>query len=334
MTMMLRLVAFVVAIALLVAAVLTPSDAEAKGTSYLLTGGDLGMSGALLSGFIPDDDGTDWSATVECQNVSPPTTMPSVAYELYLRFGVFAVPSQRVHGPEMRYYPELRLVHHVWSDQWCDPPAPAIAYLDAAIADALAAKARGELDDAFVADLTDRRMHEVHYWLRPYASIGTAETYSPPYLGQCDECTAYVPDSQEFVLRHLVQTMRATPRRFADRPERPAYAIEFEGFFPEGWGIGGLLGLYTPPRDGEPGRFWISGLFDGEKLEYYETTPGFDAAVAQVLSPRPNRERIEPAILDVGRDGGGAPISSVAGAGVALALAALLAVGAVRYRPI
>ena len=256
MTVMLRRVAFVVALALLLAAVLATPEAEAKGTSYLLTGGDLGMSGALLSGFIPDADGTDWSAAVECQNVSPPTTMPSLGYELYSRFGVFAVPHQRVHGPEMRYYPELRLVHHVRSDHWCDPPAPAVAYLDAAIADALAAKARGELDDdVFVADLRDRRMHEVRYWLRPSASIGTPETYSTPYLGRCDECTAYVHDSQEFALRHLVQTMRATPRRGADWP---AYAIEFEGFFAGGSGVGGLLGLYTPPSDGEPGRFWIS----------------------------------------------------------------------------
>ena len=157
--------------ALLLVLFLGIDTAVAKGSAYLLTGGKLGSHAYLLESFIPDADGTDWVASVEGVQVDPPLNVPSLAYDIYSRFGVFAVPFQvNVRGPVMRYYPGLGLVQDVWRQQWYKPPVEAISYFDSAIQDALALLARGELDDdPFAADLRDRRMHEVSYSLLPYS---------------------------------------------------------------------------------------------------------------------------------------------------------------------
>lgn len=88
-----RLLVLAACVALSVA-LLGPSGAEAKGTSYLLSGGALGTSAALLPGFIPDRDGTEWAPNVEGTAVAAPHELPSLSYDLYLRYGVMAVPHQ------------------------------------------------------------------------------------------------------------------------------------------------------------------------------------------------------------------------------------------------
>ncbi len=274
-------VAIAFSLALLLAFFLR-DEAEAKGITYLLTGGELAAYAMVLPGFIPDDDGTEWGVAVEGTLVSAPVHVPSLGYDLYRRYGNFAIPHQMfVTGPELRYYPELRLIHHVWSDSWYDVLLPAGEYLDAQIEDALAKKAGGELeDDAFVADLRARQMHEVSYWLRPYARFN-AESYSTPYMGQCSECTPHLADSHEFVMEHLVLTVSQPPQPAPGRS--PGYVIEYEGWFGSG-GIGGLLGAYSVPKDGEPGLFWPSGY--GPDVSAYQTTPEFDAVIAEALQAK------------------------------------------------
>ncbi len=139
----------------LLVAFLARDEAEAKGTSYLLTGGELGAYAMVLQGFIPGGDATEWDAVLEGTRVSPPGHVPSLGYDLYRRYGTFAVPQQLFGtGPWLRYYPEARLIHHVQADNWNDVPLPGAEYLDAQIEDALAKKAGGELeDDAFAVDL-------------------------------------------------------------------------------------------------------------------------------------------------------------------------------------
>ena len=308
--------------ALLVALVTGSGTASAKGSAYLLTGGELGSYAYLLESFIPDADGTDWVASVEGMQVDPPPRPSSLAYDLYRRYGVFAIPS--VLGPEIRYYPSLGLVQNLWSQQWYQPPAEAINYFDSTIQDALALMARGELeDDPFVADLRDRRMHEVNYFVLPY-SLGSVTIRGPDgpgaLRGECDACLGLIPNVEAFVLEHLVETVNHT--RMPDSAMGPAYTIEFHGWF-EGSGIGGFFGFYLPPAHGEAGRFWTSGYVHDEDAPYYETTPGFDAAIEAALAGPYARA---PETSAIGTDDFGFRPTVVG----ATLLAALLGVGVVR----
>ncbi len=310
--------------ALLLALVMGSGTAAAKGSAYLLTGGELGSHAYLLESFIPDADGTDWVASVEGVQVDPPRKVPSLAYDFYSRFGVFAIPFQaNVRGPEMRYYPGLGLVEDPWTQQWYRPPAEAISYFDSTIQDALALMARGELeDDPFVADLRDRRMHEVNYFMLPY-SPGSVTIRGPDgpgaMRGECGGCLGQVPNVEAFVLEHLVETVSHT--RMPDSAMEPAYTIEYHGWF-EGSGIGGFLGFYSPPADGEAGRFWTSSYVHDQDTPYYETTAGFDAAIQAALAGPYARA---PEMSAVGTDDSGFRATA---AGVAL-LAVVLGVGVV-----
>ena len=271
--------------ALLLVLFLGIDTAVAKGSAYLLTGGKLGSHAYLLESFIPDADGTDWVASVEGVQVDPPLNVPSLAYDIYSRFGVFAVPYQvNVRGPVMRYYPGLGLVQDVWRQRWYKPPVEAISYFDSAIQDALALLARGELeDDPFAADLRGRRMHEVSYSLLPY-SPGSVALRGPGGPGakraECDACLGLISNVEAFVLEHLVETV--SRMRTPDSAVEPAYTIEFHGWF-DGGGIDGFLGFYSPPADGRAGRFWTDSAYDQE-TPYYETTAGFDAAIEAALA--------------------------------------------------
>lgn len=272
--------------ALLLVLSLSADTAAAKGPAYLLTGGELGSHAYLLDGFISDVDGTDWAASAGGVRVDPPRTVPSLAYDIYSRYGTFAVPYQsNVIGPEMRYYPGLGLLEKVRAQTWYQPPAEAINYFDTAIQDALALMARGELDnDPFVADLRDRRMHEVNYFLLPYSpdSVSIRAPDGPAALrGECESCLGLIANVDEFVFEHLVDTVSS--RRTPGSAMEPAYTIEYHGWFGSG-GIGGVLGFYAPPTGGHAGRFWTGSNTYDQAAPYYETTAGFDAAIGAALA--------------------------------------------------
>ena len=308
--------------ALLVALVTGSGTASAKGSAYLLTGGELGSYAYLLESFIPDADGTDWVASVEGMQVDPPPRPSSLAYDLYRRYGVFAIPS--VLGPEIRYYPSLGLVQNLWSQQWYQPPAEAINYFDSTIQDALALMARGELeDDPFVADLRDRRMHEVNYFVLPY-SLGSSHHTWARWARRLAGRVRCLPrsDPQRRGIRSRAPRRDGHHTRMPDSAMGPAYTIEFHGWF-EGSGIGGFFGFYLPPAHGEAGRFWTSGYVHDEDAPYYETTPGFDAAIEAALAGPYARA---PETSAIGTDDFGFRPTVVG----ATLLAALLGVGVVR----
>ena len=272
--------------ALLLVLSLGVDTAAAKGPAYLVTGGKLGSHAYLLDGFTSDVDGTDWVANAGRVRVDPPLTVPSLSYDFYSRYGTFAVPYQSNGlGPQIRYYPSLRLVEHVRAQRWYQPPAEAISYLDSTIQDALTLMAQGELEnDPFGADLRGRRMHEVNYFLLPYSPgrVTMRAPYGPSALrGECEACLGLIANVEEFVLKHLVDTVSRL--RSPDSATQPAYTIEYHGWFGSG-GIGGVLGFYSPPADGQAGRFWTGSNAHDQAAPYYETTAGFDAAIEAALA--------------------------------------------------
>ena len=270
----------------LLLALLLRDGAEAKGTTYLLSGGELGEYAMVLPGFIPDEDGTDWDAGAEGVLTPPPGDAPLLGYDLYRRYGNLAVPHQMsVTGPELHYYPELRLVHHVWYGNWYEMPDAAVEYLDAQIDEALAKKSRGQLEASpIAADFRDRSLQAVTYWARPPSSVALGESYaSPMSCDGLDDCAVIASPGGQFIMRHLVETVSGPV--LGPTSDRPAFVIEYYGIIlPPYGGIGGLLGFYDPPSDGHPGRFRYDGYFHDQPSLYHETTPGFDAAIADALA--------------------------------------------------
>lgn len=265
---------------ILVVAFISPNSSSAKGAAFLLTGGQLGSHAYLLTEFIPDAEGQEWIPAASGVKVERPAAIPSLAYGLYRRSGVFAMTARE---PEMRYYPTASLIHELQPDTWYAPPPEAVTFLNRTIDDALAAMERGELDDnALVADLRDRQMDDVQYSLWPFQP-GVGARGSD--IEDCESCLGYVPDAQAFALEDLVETV-SQPSIEGDY-HVPIYTIEYHGWWGQG-GIGGILGYYSPPDDfGLPGRFWTDSYFYDQAAPYYETTPGFDASIEAALSSQP-----------------------------------------------
>jgi len=296
--------------------------ASAKVTTYLLTGGDLGTHAYLLTGFIPDDDGTDWVASVDGVEVEAPDSVPSLAFDLYRRYGTFALIEDE---PELRYYPDIQLMYSVWGDRWYQLPVEAVSYLNAAIDDGLAAMKRGELEEnALVADLRDRGMHEVGYSLLPYVPRGsTAVSDATRALNEeCSPLCGSILDQEAFVLVHLVETI-AQPAALIPGAE-PAYEIIFEGWSGD-TGIGGVLGYYSPPSEGSPGLFWM----EDSESQPYETTDGFDVAIVAALNGANPSDALN--TISNKRDANDGS-TAVAAAALATVLGFGLVVGVVRRR--
>ena len=110
-------------------------------------------------------------------------------------------------------------------------------------------------------------------------------------------------------------------------PRGPAYAIEYFASYGRG-GVGGLVGFYAPPEDGESGRFWPPGYNYDTETPYFEATAGFDAVVASALSgpqPEPQSSELASRVQAAGPDRG-VPRSTMFGAIAAGALAVLVGV--------
>ena len=284
MPMLCRLAAIGAATALVL---VSARGAEAKLPSYVIAGGDLGSYAADFSALalVRDGGSPGWLPGESAQAVEPPKRLPSLAYDLYPSYGNFAVPYQLANGgPELRYYPDLRLLQRraADADAWYALAPEAVAFLDAAIEEALAKKAAGELEEGpIAADFRARHLPDVGYWLVPFSTVATNEGYIAPSLSGCDECTILVGSREEWIMRHLVETVSQPLQGPASA--RPAFAIEYYGIvLPPSGGIGGLLGFYAPPIGDGAGRFWPGGY--STDAPYFETTAGFDAFVAEAAS--------------------------------------------------
>lgn len=267
-----------IAVALLVFG-LSAGGAEAKLPSYVIAGGELGPYAAHFSSLVlvEDDSFPQYLPDDQAQVVEPPRSPLGLSYDLYPSYGNFAIPDQVTNGgPELRYYPEDHMLYSRLGDQWYQLGSDGIAFLDEAISDALGKMAAGELEEGPIrAEFRARRLSEVTYWLTSYAGA-----YEPTFEAECDECVTLSGRSEEFVMRHLVDVVSQPTRGRTSEP--PTLTIEYYGIVePPYGGIGGLLGMYTPPAEGRSGRFWAGGF--SSDAPYYETTPGFDAVIEEAL---------------------------------------------------
>ena len=324
MITVLRLVGVGVAIAVLALAV---RSAEAKKLpSWVIAGGELGPYAAHIVAPIPEEHAQPIQLPgLDAQAAAPPSQLPDLSYDLY-SFGSFPIGLTN-GGPEHRYYPELKLLQRGQSDSWARLAPEAVAFLDAAIEEALAKSARGELEQGpIAAAFRARRLPEVRYWLRPSGAVD--ESPVVPALASCAECIGLAGPSEAFIMRDLLAVVSQAPRAHDRLSEPPAFLIEYEGIVEPPYGvIGGRLGYYDPPAGDAPGRFWPGGY--SPDTPYYETTAGFDAVIAEALSRTGVSAQMGPAAEPVkprsaSADNGWAiSMTTAAGAGLAVVGVAL-----------
>jgi hypothetical protein len=276
---MMRTLCVAAAALVLATAILAPGQhVEAKGNDvWVLAGGDLGDY--AMSVTLDLVDGPPGSM------VPAPATVPPMHYDLFNSYGNFAVEYQLAHGPWVRYYPGAGLLRYQGAtatapEIWYAASPATTAELQRAIAAALAAKVAGQLERNPVAvDFRARSLANVNYRLSPYGGSGVSTQSF--YATDSGEFQMHGNVSEEFVMHALVDTISRPPAGSA--LELPVYEITYAGEIRPGLGIGGLLGYYTPPVDGRPGRFWDDGYADDKGTLYYTTTPEFDVVVARAL---------------------------------------------------
>ena len=125
-------------------------------------------------------------------------------------------------------------------------------------------------------------------------------------------------------MRDLVAMLREGPTT-DHSPSGPVYAIEFFASYGRG-GVGGLVGFYAPPEEGDSGRFWSPGYNYDTEEPFFETTLGFDAVIVRALDAS-QTQPLEPASqIPMTRPDRGLPRSATLGAIAAGALAAFFGV--------
>ena len=315
-----RLLGIVTVLALLV---VNPSGASAKQPSFILTGGELGEYAAHVSSPLPQGPYLVFGAPVsQLALTQAPSSEPSPRYAIY-----DAGPYAAWKGPSHYYYPTTRLLHSLDldKDRWYDVLPEWAAFMDSAIEEALAQKGRGELElGPIAAGLRQSWIPRGTLWLRPNAG-GEGSSYSASSVSRCAGC-AFLGPAEEFVMRDLAAMLSKGPTT-DHSPRGPAYAIEFFASYGRG-GVGGLVGFYAPPEDGESGRFWPPGYNYDTETPYFEATAGFDAVIASALSgPQTNPQSSElESQVQAARPDRGVPRSTMFGAIAAGALAVLVGI--------
>jgi hypothetical protein len=266
-----------------------PSRAAAKGNDlWVLTGGDLGSY--AMAGVDVDlvDTPAGW------QQIAAPATPPSPRYDLYNSYGEFAVPTQMwsAGGAWVHYYPTADLLEFQGSDaqqvthMWYRPSPDIAATLRQAVDAALAMKAAGQLPSSpIAADFHARSLDRAEYRVSPFTAGGATPSDAARAFYATDHGGFQISgaDSAAFVMRALVDTVSQPP---VPSQSIPAYEITFAADVGGGAGIGGSLGYYSPPQDGQPGHFWDEDYAYGGAIPY-ATTPDFDAIVMQALGLPP-----------------------------------------------
>ncbi|MCH7579141.1 MAG: hypothetical protein IIB22_02735 [Chloroflexi bacterium] len=258
-------------VTVLVLLALNTSGASAKPPRYIITGGELGAYAALIEPVEGDPfsvqlPGQDSRATVA------PAHTPGLVYKVWQPFGYLDLV------PVLDYYPESGLIRMEWSGDWYQAGRSTVALLKDVLDHALQKKAAGELEDSVIrAQLRDKHFPEASFLLRLYAAPG--EGYNVQGSRECMRCTLLSGPIETFVMVHLAEVLEGP--LVGPAPQVPPYAIEFEVLEPPSGRVTGLLGMYRPPELGRPGQFWLEHY--SRDILYRETTPGFDAVIAEAL---------------------------------------------------
>ena len=307
-------------VTVLVLLALDPSGASAKSPSFILTGGELGEYAAHVFSPLPQGPYLVFGAPVSQLTLTQaPGGEPSPRYAIY-----DSGPYAAWNGPNHYYYPTARLLHTLTQDRWHDVLPEWAAFMDSAIETALAEKGRGELEvGPIAAGLRQSRMPKGTLWLRP--SVGRdGSSFSSLSFGRCGGCAPLLGSAEEFVMRDLAAMLSKGPTT-DHAPRGPAYAIEFFASYGRG-GVGGLVGFYAPPEDGESGRFWPPGYNYDTETPYFQATAGFDAVILRALEGRDNQPPELPSPIQAARPDRGVPRSTMFGAIAAGALAVLVGI--------
>lgn len=259
-----------------------PAAAKGGEQGWLVTGGELGEFVAYFEGPERPLRFAPYGGIFDDVRGEPPSDPSVLSYDFF--DSVQIAYQLLLGGPELTYYPDLGLVRfHQRLDSggragWYQPSAAQIAFMDGAITTALADRDAGRLGrDLIAADFRGRGLDRVAYALVPYPQQLPLPDGWPARLASPAGITVIEgAASEQLIMRHLIETL-SRPAHLPTR-ERPAYHIAFIDGPVDPSGIG--VGFYTPPVDGQPGRFWYS---PGANVRYWETTPGFDAAIAPAL---------------------------------------------------
>jgi len=318
-----RPAALAIFLLILVVCDLAPQTAQGKGFGIIVTGGDLGDF-AYPFGITTDDE----SSLTETDAIPAPDPVPPLAYDLYNFWGNFSVVFQKNSGgPELRYYPEPRLLNRTGDAIWLKVTDRGAAVLDGAISEALAKRARGELEvDADIAQFRAVGMLDASYYAFSHAPASPRTTIKPS-MAAYDPQGFYDPgkllnvdgpvvrltsNGAEFIRNDVMPILEGKPIR---APVAAAFAISYLTPAQGPPGGAGFFGYYASPDGGHPGRFWPddAGYF-GDSKPYFETTPQFDAFVRSAV------QEIQSSVAPSRREDSSVPVPAVA-----LAVGALIA---------
>ncbi len=305
------------AVALLMLALSTQQTVEAKSPSFILTGGELGEYAAVVYPPWPEGPYKPFGAPAsQLVSIVGPEELSALRYEIYE-----PGPYQAVYGPDYHYYPAERILYDTEYDHWFDVLSEWAAFMESAIDEALAERARGELEAGpLAAGLRQYHIPDGAIWLRAYAAGEEIEYSASLSFGRCPECIGIVGRPEQFVMRDMVATLGNAPIAGGSQRD-PSYVLEYYASY-GGGGSGGVAGFYAPPVDDTNGRFWPPAYMHNPGVAYFETTPGFDAAIARALADPYARA---PEASAIGTDDSGFRATAV---GAAL-LAVVLGVGVI-----
>ena len=267
-----RLVGIVIALTFIA---LSTSGASAKLPSYIITGGELGEYAAHVDPTtLREED--PFSMLLQGQDshaIVTPKQAPGLMYEVWQPFGYLDLVLV------LEYYPKSGLIRMERSGGWYQAGPSIAAFLDDALNGALQKKEAGELEQGVRrAQLRAIRLPEASFLLRRFAVPG--EGYNFVGSGECAGCTFLLGPNEAFVMGDLAEVMEGP--LVGPAADMPPYAIEYEIPNPPDGFIRQLLGMYRPPENDAPGQFWFRQY--SRATLYRETTPGFDAVIAEALA--------------------------------------------------
>jgi hypothetical protein len=270
-----RIAWLLILLSALAAAVAGVRPAHGKGNAWIITGGELGDYATVI-GLDPDQIAAPGSQQLPAASQAPAED----AYNLYSANGVFATAAGFAPEPILRYYPQAHVLESL-NSEWVSARwtllAPRTARdLDAVITVALWKRNQGELALGLTAaNWTWRDMSNARYTFTPIGRADLAVAVNPP-------------DSAELAMHHLVDTVSRPPAGMTE--ERPAYTVTIQGLGQVNWG--GQLGSYSPPNDGQPGKFWAEGPAASGPSEYYAATLGLDQFIADAVARRDSQSAV------------------------------------------
>jgi hypothetical protein len=246
-------------------------SAEAKGSSWIITGGELGDYAMM---FYPEAAGEEGIRVTSDKPVNV-YDEPGPGYDIYADGWL----SPEYYEQVTRYHPDVGLLYgHPGgnpADRWMRPDEATRSMLNRAIHEAKQKMAAGELEQGVVAAaFRARGMDLAVYTFLPYRPSTSGDL---PFFG-----VGSWRGAEEFAMTHLAATLENAMS--GQTAEVPHYRVTVQG---RGWSGGSFY--YSLPEGDHSGRLFPANSWGFEKDNtyyrntYYETTPGFDALIQAII---------------------------------------------------